>query len=137
MDFVHDFPTDKGWNEEHVEQNYIREDFLNYLDIVQEKYFRRIQRFREVLNGKNKIFLIRACRDVNRYQAEKLYELITERYPYSDITLVICSYYPDEPWNIPGVFNFYVPTNLDESKNKEWREIFEFLGLIKPHSSEE
>ena len=138
MEFVHDFPVlHHNYNPDldnnnTIPQGVIREDFYGYVDNVYEKYLRRIHRFREALKSDKHVFLIRHDFHSNKEYAEKLYRLIKSKYEDVNLTLVFCSDNQEmkTSWDLPNIFNFYVPSSGNVSKQKEWTTVLQALNLL-------
>jgi hypothetical protein len=121
--FVHDFKVDVG--EEVLIPDYGEN---------KAKYDRRINRFRGALQSKKKIFFFRTM--ITKPEAILLRNLITEKHPQLDYTLVVINKTDDfkEPWNEKNMSNFFLATpetaSLTDEMKKEWGQIFRKLGLI-------
>ena len=134
--FIHDFPPSSidHLQISELEENppfmgFISPNFLDYLATVQEKYARRIERFRHVLSGPHEIFFIRTT--ITKEQAISLHSLFRRKYPNLNFTLVAIDN-TDEiriPWGIPGIRNAYIVNTFVEGSS-EWEKLFRELGLI-------
>lgn len=140
--FVHDFPTINytGNNieqEDLINENILLSSWLGSLPQIQDKYFRRIRRFLEDCNSKDKIFFFRHF-SATKNAAIKLRDLIEIKYPNLQFTLVIVGNKPDEyikPWHERKIKNYYLNDTLVWNDVKEWNKIFTDLGLIQKTKS--
>ncbi len=137
--FIHDFPTHHGMNNtEHdpASTGPIRQDFLNYLPSIKEKYNRRISRFINALHGNDRIYLIRN-RDVSIEQALMLCLLLEEKFPNLDFLLIVV----DDENKITSKIDqvnkrikfFYGSKYIQYESNRaivDWKKIFKKLNLI-------
>lgn len=139
--FVHDFPTINNpvVNEFNLATK-IPDNFLIYLDQVKEKFEKRIWRIRNLLKDNNhQVVLIRA--NLLPDQAKALSEVLVNRYPNSNFTVVSVHNikHLDHNWNINRVKNFYVtkmalphePAPGQYFSGSEWAKVFKALNLIK------
>ncbi len=121
--FIHDFKVDVG-----------DQVFLLDYDENKAKYERRISRFRNALKSKKKLFFFRAV--ITKQEALQLRNLITEKYPQLDYTLVVMNKTDDfkEPWNEKNIKNFFLSapesSSLTDEMRNEWALIFKKLELI-------
>jgi len=135
--FVHDFPTiyhpaalteseTHGWAQ-------VRDDWREFIQPIREKYQRRIERFRSVLSGSEQVFLIRYSLP-NRDEAIRLRDLIINRYPYLNFTLVAVSgsAADNTEWGLEKIRNFFVVYGSPDFLVR-WQNIFAELG-IDPHA---
>ncbi len=127
LHFMHDFPTEHG-----IVDSPARSDWKDFIPIVREKYLRRINRFKNLLSGSEKIYLIRYYL-VTKAQAIALRDLFIKKYPKLDFTLVVVSDSPDfkQDWQLSQIKNFhYVNVNSQNQADKNtWKMIFDTLGL--------
>lgn len=135
--FVHDFPTTDYTGDFDIEAP-LNEDILHQhwreaLAIIQEKYARRIQRFRDICSSNIKVYFIRHQGIQSREQACALRNIIRRIYPNLDFTLVIVGNDNSfaKPWNIPNIKNYYLKQTIVWNDVKEWEIIFNDLGLIR------
>jgi hypothetical protein len=135
--FVHDFPTynylgDFEKEENPINGDVLHPDWIQFLPQVQEKYNRRIQRFRSICNSNKKIYFIRHMGIIDQDQACRLRNILKTAYPNLDFILVIIgnnSYFA-EPWNEPNIRNYYLGNPAVWNDVAEWKKIFIDLGLI-------
>jgi hypothetical protein len=136
FEFLHDFPSYQNQvliadvDNHHVLGGKIRDDWKDFILVVQEKYFRRIERLRAVFEGNDKVYIIRHL-GMNKDQSEKLRDLLIKKYPNLDFTLIVGSNNENMKidWGLSHVKNYYInPSKLDYH---EWAKIFNDLG-IKP-----
>ncbi|MGB8468330.1 MAG: DUF1796 family putative cysteine peptidase [Candidatus Babeliales bacterium] len=92
--YVHDFPTidSPAAIKEHKAVSMrpitpLRNDWEKYLPQIQEKYQRRIERFRTALRSKDHVFLFRS--DISKEQAIRLRDLLETMYPAAQFTLIV------------------------------------------------
>lgn len=138
ISFHHDFPVYI-----HNSLELLTEDYLNYLEEVQVKYKRRINRFCEALNSTRPTFLIRArytpleneaiCKD----EVILLRDILLEKFPDGNWTLVVLDVTDDykEDWQLDRVRNFYLHNEVDPwggggGDSKAWKTIFKMLNLL-------
>ncbi len=136
--FAHDFPVISTPNIDSllidvVEGNStLAPGWENSIQFVKEKYKRRIERFLNLRYRKQKIFFIRwdgKC-TVSPYEKEVfisqkeailLRDLIEEKYPKINFTLIILSENKDfeKPWKLKKIKNFYLPQHADITTIKQ------------------
>ncbi len=130
----HDFPTkDRGDGVHEIVHN-----FLDFLPDVNEKYQRRIERFYNVCNLANKVYFFRIKANwkfdkdpQNLTSVIKLRNILIKKFPYDNWELIVISSSDKEyknDWKVPKVKNFYIS---DDGSEKEWKEIFKKLNLVK------
>lgn len=132
IEFIHDFPTTSHNNiaADDGTAGTIRQNFLDYLDGVKNKYKPRIARFFDALNGADPVIFIRTHIPPN--QAQKFVTLMQQYYPNLNYTLAIVHKKTDETytWSIPNVVNFYVdPIAGSQQCYNDWQNMFTQLGL--------
>lgn len=143
--FVHDFLlTEKGLKNEEIDLGFLSQQsphptFLEEWKEVNEKYQRRIQRYRNILADaaltKEKTIFIREGY-ITKNQAIEMQNVLKNCYPDLNFELVIFSLYEEEnyPWQIPGIINHYTfVTNFQEEEflnRKEWKELLLELDLL-------
>lgn len=138
VQFVHDFPIYSNNDspnlvgEGAIGQGHIRAEFLDYVDIVREKYLRRIQRVRDAFNSNMRVILVRDSGDTHKDQAVNLYNLIKTKFPDLDLTLIVTSTWEDmrEDWGLADIKNFYVAPDSESARKNEWKIIFQSLGIV-------
>lgn len=132
--FVHDFPANQPNDkfaeligENHVTGGIIVDNWREYLPSVQEKYYRRIERFKVACLGKETIYFIRYG-DTSRSQAIQLRDLIANKYPSLEFILIILGRSSEmhESWNLDKIQNYH----LNENEPREWAAIFQKLKFI-------
>jgi hypothetical protein len=131
--FVHDFPTLQSGQsvvhtEEPISQHIIRPDFLNFYDVVKEKYTRRITRLINILQGTQPVILIRHF-DMNREQVQDFYQLIHTLFPELPCTLAVVQNAPEAEWGLPGIRNFFLDNSKIWNDAEQWIRILKELGL--------
>lgn len=142
INFGHDFPTDVSdvcENMEIVPEGKIKDNFLDYLALVAEKYSKRIERLYGILNSKKTVIFIRSD-NINPELAGDFVKKLEKKYPKLSFTLV-CVHRIKElknSWNIKRVKSFYVTNKVTEPalpaswiNRNEWQNIFKELQLIK------
>lgn len=100
-------------------------------DQIKEKYKRRIDRLRIVLNSDQFVYFIRT--DISQQQAYKLVTQINKTWPALHYMLVAIGDGLEHKnnWNMENVKNFYVSPNCSIfPKYAEWQSIFKKLHLI-------
>lgn len=136
--FAHDFPTSADLSNLSAEgfEGVCRivDDFYNYLPLAEEKYNRRIKRFRELLESSSPIIFIRAYATPN--SASQFVDLIKSKYPNLKFLLVILND-SDEynfDWKIENVKFIYCKKDRHSSKKwwdeKVWKKVLLKLGLL-------
>ena len=126
---AHDFPlVSIGFDALGEEKFTLDPEWAKKLPQVQEKYDRRINRFRQHCTSKEKIYFLRYL-GIDKMQAKRLAALIHNLYPNLDFTLICVGHgIGTDVWDIPRVKNFYINTDLEGKL--EWRRVFSNLGLI-------
>jgi hypothetical protein len=134
--FLHDFPTIEyvGNNileEDIINTHILSPDWLDSLPFIQEKYERRINRFREKCNSQDKIYFFRHV-GINRENAIELRNLIESTYSNLDFVLVIVGNNPAyaEPWREQKIRNYYLNDTDVWNDVREWQRIFNDLGIL-------
>ena len=118
--FIHDWRiqthssvdlTEVDW----VPNNLILGDWQEAVPMIMQKYQRRIDRFRRVLNGENNVVFIRYG-DITKSKAINLRNLIEKNYP--NLNFVLLAVKLDEkfekPWKIPKIKNYSIVHNDTE-----------------------
>ena len=117
--FTHDWPTVERPNIDALQADYINNADLSSnwqqaLPLVRQKYVRRIERFRNVCRGSDKVIFIRSGDsgpDVAaiKNKALAIRDYLKSQYPTLDFVLIFISGNPviQEPWNIDRIKNFY------------------------------
>lgn len=122
--YGHDFPTEGG----RINANVVG-DFLSYFDRVKEKYTRRINRLKMVLNSSKRVMFFRYM--INKQEAIALCNLLKQKFKLLDFSIVAINT-THEQWNVNQVKNVYLPYELtSEPKSQEWYKIFHDVGLIE------
>jgi hypothetical protein len=117
--FTHDWPTNENphidaLNADFIGNNELFHSWQQALPLVRQKYARRIERFRNVCRGRDKVIFIRsgdsgADLPTIQNKAIAIRDYLKSQYPTLDFTLVYISGNPvfQEPWNIDRIKNFY------------------------------
>lgn len=130
--FFHDFPilNDVSEQEDTVKTGKIIENFLDFYDDINNKYQRRISRFREALSSSEKVILIRYL--ATKEEAILLRDLIRSKYPLLDFTLVIITdNLEHKNWNEFQIENYYIPpANVWNCQSAEWLNVFYDTKLL-------
>jgi hypothetical protein len=106
------------------------EEFLSDYDAHFEKYQRRINRFRELLAGNQRVLFVR--REIKQTESIQLRDLIRSCYPNLNFNILALDNTEeyDLTWNIPSVINRRlqpkVPYNW-HGDDDQWRDVL--LGL--------
>jgi hypothetical protein len=135
IEFRHDFPNDNPKINKHQQLDIpphemaefkIATDYLDFLESVNEKYQRRIQRFYEVASSSQQVIFIRYGL-TTKEEAIQLQELLHRKFPALNFILVICGEGEGikSDWQIPGIKNFYA-----RPVKEDWTKIFTELKLI-------
>lgn len=132
MAFTHDFPVVDRGDGIHV----IVDNYLDYLEDIQTKYARRIERFNNVCNLAETVYFFRLRSSYWQFDTSaqdknsviKLRDALLRKFPTQNWVLIVIgtdrSY--QRNWNIPQVKNFYMSSDAAEN---EWSGIFNKLGL--------
>ncbi len=133
--FYHDFPADKSVGR----NDYVKENFLDYVSGVATKYKRRIDRLNKALNSGHAVYCIRLSSGTRPWKLDplkqtpeeiiKLRDILLTKFPHSNITLVAVDNddsYKDD-WNLEHIKNFYIK---NATSDEEWVEIFKTLGFL-------
>jgi hypothetical protein len=130
---AHDFPiVVLGIDKDGKEKTAIDPNWMELLPEVQEKYQRRIDRFREACLSKKKVFFIRYG-GIVKEQAKQLTQLIAAKYPCLDFTLMcFTSESEKHPWNIPRVKNYKIKAVAPHEIQPQLRHILLYEKLLKP-----
>lgn len=134
--FVHDFPTihytgNNIQKEELINEGVLSPEWLNALPLIQDKYERRINRFMEKCNSKNKIYFFRHF-GISRSEAIGLRNLIASKYPHLDFVLVVVGNHPAyaKQWGDQKIKNYYLNDTQVWNDVREWAKIFRDLGIM-------
>jgi hypothetical protein len=136
--FVHDFPTinyvGDPQNELPLNGDVLNPNWIDFVSDVQQKYGRRIQRFRDVCASNKKIYFIRHGGIRSREEARILRNILKTAYTTLDFTLVIVG--NDEsftkPWKEKNIKNYHLKKTAVWNDVAEWKKIFFDLGLAIP-----
>ena len=133
--FHHDFPAER--TEGRVE--YIKENYLDFLEDVSKKYQRRIERLYNVLNSEKRVYFFRLSAGTRPWNLDlnpqtkdeiiKLRDILSAKFPMCNFVLVAIDTSEDykTDWHMDCVKNFYIQ---NPSSKDEWNGIFKILGLI-------
>jgi hypothetical protein len=123
--FPHDYPlNDMTNNENDIGEGIFGEEtgkvitykWIDYYDIVLEKYNRRIERFKNIINDTKPIIVL--CRYNTRYVLE-LQKIFMEHYKINNIYFVNSS---NEPFENDKIKNIYTEKNNEWNCVNIWRE---------------
>lgn len=136
--FVHDFHRE-NWRQEGEGITPLNEKGVKEYDEIVCRYKKRIARLYKVFELGIPIYLFRW--DITSDQAYKLYDLLVQKFPGSNINLVCIQHInvePNEKWNHPKIKHFSIGQNgqfvgmtPDRSRNPEWTRIYKELGLLE------
>jgi hypothetical protein len=115
---------------EYKDGNLLFASWHNYIATAQKTFQRRLDRFRNVCLGNQKVYFIRSTTTreqglITQEQAIILRNKIKSKYPNLDFLLIIISNSEEFniPWNIDGIKNYYgCPPSGLEWKSR-WEEI--------------
>jgi hypothetical protein len=128
---AHDFPVvTLGFDQNGKELTAIDPNWMQLLPEVQEKYQRRIERFRQACLSEKKVVFIRYL-GISKEEAQKFVDLIGSTYPKLDFTLICINHGVEKTsWNIPRVKNYTIDLSSEELEEDQWKVIFSDAGLI-------
>jgi hypothetical protein len=113
VEFPHDYPTINKLN---TEENILVDDWKKYTPDIQEKYKRRIERFRNIfLNSNNNVIVLFRG---HSFYANKLKDILNMRYPQTNIFFVIATF---ETFYVRVLDNKIVMCNPE--KNGVWNDV--------------
>lgn len=125
--FFHDFPKDSN--------DMLCQNYLEALPSISEKYDRRIERFKKLLNSKTKVYLIRhrvmyAEKPLDKLNVSRLRDILFQKFPQGNWTLVVIDNGNEfkQDWKMNKVINIHLAAWND---NTAWTNIFSSLGAIK------
>lgn len=112
--------------------------FQQFFPILKERMERRIRRFYKALNSGKHVYFVRGQvylgdqTDVNRENITSLVKLIKNKFPKLQFTVIAVNYSEDCKinWNIPNVVNFHHSGEDNEESSKQWKKIFQSVGLL-------
>ncbi|MBI2743534.1 MAG: hypothetical protein HYX48_06425 [Chlamydiales bacterium] len=120
--------------------------FVQQLSYIQNKYERRIDRFRQLASYPGKVFFIRTAFDfendphsywaqerharITKEEAEALKEALQRYFPSLDFTLVIINYTEEYARDITGVDRVIECKIRKSDKHGDYRRLFEALNLF-------
>ena len=124
FEFPHDYPlTDISRNDtigdvylDEEDGKTITDNWKNYYDIVKEKYDRRIERFRKIVNDEKPIIVL--CRH-HIQNVIKLQELFKNVYNKTNIIFINSS---SQPFETPTIKNIYTERNGIWNEDKIWKD---------------
>lgn len=129
---VHDFPFQHIGGFTFASTQEFKELIMNHYDMVQAKFLRRIERFKQLSRYQGKMYFIRSL-DITKHQAIELLEALNNRFRDQDFLLVVINQTEEfkDSWDIPKLKNFFV----DDIVNKMFTpglftEVFKNVGLI-------
>ena len=125
--FPHDYPFDNIESVENIETNvgegvfgeekcsFIKENWPDYYTIVKEKYNRRIERFRTIINDLTPIIVL--CR-YNTDDVFQLQSLFLKHYKRDDIYFINST---SEPFENNKIINIYTEQNGEWNDSTIWK----------------
>lgn len=133
LEYQHDFPVDAN-NADPAQREVILPDFADHVAIAQEKYARRLERTREVLDAGEPILIVRYVNtpfDLEPANRKALAEIVRSKHPSAQLTFL---------WASPLVSDFtrsaegYICT-LPHSPKWDgcpigWGRVLEFCGML-------
>lgn len=129
--YLHDFPSKENtgrnlsdFNPELLYDGLIVHNFLDFYEQANNKYWKRVNRLRAVLNSFSSVVFIR--HSATKEEAVSLRNLIEMKYPFSNFRLVIINSDKSlqEAWNEHKIQNYYLPIPcLGEPESAEWLHI--------------
>ncbi len=131
---AHSFPLVSVGKKENGEDVLVMDPkWRDVLSIVEEKYERRITRFRQACTSSKKVCFFRYL-DIDYAKADQLSNLLHKCYPNLDFLLVCVQNISSDrerqrDWNLPRVKNLYFNTSA-VSPHEEWTRIFQDANLI-------
>lgn len=132
--FLNDFHTRSLPDLVGIESEEQSRDFRLYIDEVQAKYQRRIERFVTALKSPDFIYFIRT--NATYTEATMFVERILKNYPESNFILIVVNAHDAflHSWDLAHVRNFYAQQRLPALHNwwpaSEWQRIFSELGIL-------
>lgn len=134
--FVHDFPTihytgNNIAKEDIVNESILSPQWLNALPLIQNKYERRINRFIEICDSKNKVYFFRHF-GIARHEAIQLRNLIELKYPHLDFVLVVVGNHSAyaKQWGERKIKNYYLNDTQIWNDVREWQRILNDLDIL-------
>lgn len=130
--FLHDWPTIQSGDfdilntDDGVNASYLKTNWRDYSTLVQEKYARRIERFKKACKSFRKVFFIR-YHGITEQQAIMLRDLIQKKYILLDFELIVITE-DQRHWNLDRIQNFYMYLH-DWDKLSLWTNIFDKINL--------
>ena len=137
IEFRHDFPSVGSTQVESI----LVPNWKDFSIEVNEKYNRRIARFRDLGNYKSKVFFIRMAYNsgisyegpkvITRGESVILRDILKRKFPQTDFALIIVNYENElnkidiSPWNLEGILNFTI-----KDYSSGFSQIFKDLGLL-------
>jgi hypothetical protein len=140
--FVHDFET-TNWLPANPGIAPVSERDAQEYEAMLLRYERRIARFYKIFELGIPIYLIRW--QISQEQADKLYNLLTRKFPNGTIYLICLETSSqekcvNEEWGHPHIRHFTIGWDdqslspiPDRSRHPEWTRVFQALGLLRWH----
>lgn len=119
--FIHDFPTVRNpvapIDDEIMPVHELMPDWRDSINIVKEKFNRRLERLLKLLYDGEPVALVRYG-EMNCDEAEQFVSLLKQKFPCAKVVLVVIGSTSEfqEPWNISHVRNLYI----DEKDFRAW-----------------
>lgn len=132
--FLNDFHTRSLPDLVGIEPEQQSIDYHVYIDEVQAKYQRRIERFVTVLQSQDFIYFIRT--NATYTEAKIFVECMLKNYPECTFILIVVNAHDPffQSWDLTHVRNFYAQQRVPAMHNwwheSEWRKIFKELGVL-------
>ncbi|MBA3954821.1 hypothetical protein H0X48_05885 [Candidatus Dependentiae bacterium] len=137
MAFVHDFPTLQNPSYQKNDQEFtgmIVPNFTQFVPQAQEKYARRIERFKAALHSNGSVLFIRS-QYIQPADAAEFVQLISRLHPRLNFTLAVVSSHNHsaEQWHIPHVIAIQETRPLGKLwfSEDQWTDILRRLQLIQ------
>lgn len=139
MIYAHDFPTQQSVNYYDLYNlddlgapvGTVVDNFLDYYDLIHDKYLRRWNRLKEALNSSNRVLLIRYR--ATQEEAILLRDLIRLKHPHANFDLVIINdeISKHDNWNELNIENYYIsPKDISKYESEEWLFVLRDLELL-------
>ena len=114
----------------HIKPRILSKNYLNCLPELQNRFNRRINRFRQAFMSNNNIYLFRNEK-ITKESCIEIYNILIERYPKVNLKIIAMSKYDEkfkEKWNHENILNYFIDKH---NEHNELLNIFKNIGLIQ------
>jgi hypothetical protein len=136
--YIHDFPTVRypvaPEDGEIMPVHQLLPSWRDSIDVVKEKFTRRLNRLIQLLNSGQQVALVR-YNEMDRNQAAQFIELLKQKFPQAKLILVVIGSTPEfqEPWDLEHVCNIYIDEkDFRAWDGPEWSQAMHMISSLNP-----